>query len=92
MLPALFDGRICTIGPVEMSKKLSKNGKFRLSPEYINLVVPEVDAGAIVMQAAVPVLADDTVASLQARIHAEEYVIYPQAIALCGASASLSHR
>jgi phosphoribosylglycinamide formyltransferase 1 len=58
----------------------------------VHLVVPEVDAGAIVMQAAVPVLADDTVASLQARIHAEEYVIYPQAIALCGASAALSHR
>jgi folate-dependent phosphoribosylglycinamide formyltransferase PurN len=30
------------------------------------------------------VLADDTAASLQARIHAQEYVIYPQAIALCG--------
>jgi phosphoribosylglycinamide formyltransferase 1 len=49
----------------------------------VHLVVPEVDAGEIIMQAAVPVLADDTVASLQARIHAEEYVIYPQAIARC---------
>jgi phosphoribosylglycinamide formyltransferase 1 len=52
----------------------------------VHLVVPEVDAGAIVMQAAVPVLADDTAATLQARIHAQEHVIYPQAIALCGAS------
>jgi phosphoribosylglycinamide formyltransferase 1 len=50
----------------------------------VHLVVPEVDAGEIIMQAAVPVLADDTAASLQARIHAQEYVIYPQAIALCG--------
>jgi phosphoribosylglycinamide formyltransferase 1 len=50
----------------------------------VHLVVPEVDAGTIIMQAAVPVLANDTVASLQARIHAEEYVIYPQAIAQCG--------
>ncbi len=49
----------------------------------VHLVVPAVDAGEIIMQAAVPVLADDTVASLQARIHAEEYVIYPQAIARC---------
>jgi phosphoribosylglycinamide formyltransferase 1 len=50
----------------------------------VHLVVPEVDAGAIIMQAAVPVLPDDTAASLQQRIHAQEHVIYPQAIALCG--------
>jgi phosphoribosylglycinamide formyltransferase 1 len=49
----------------------------------VHLVVPEVDAGEIIMQAAVPVLANDTAASLQARIHAQEYVIYPQAIARC---------
>jgi folate-dependent phosphoribosylglycinamide formyltransferase PurN len=57
-----------------MSKKLSKNGKFRLSPEYIK---------------AVPVLPDDTVATLQQRIHLQEHVIYPQAIALCGAGEEL---
>jgi phosphoribosylglycinamide formyltransferase 1 len=50
----------------------------------VHLVVPEVDAGAIIMQAAVPVLPDDTATTLQARIHAQEHVIYPQAIALCG--------
>jgi phosphoribosylglycinamide formyltransferase 1 len=54
----------------------------------VHLVVPEVDAGTIIMQAAVPVLADDTVETLQARIHAEEYVIYPQAIALCASRLS----
>jgi phosphoribosylglycinamide formyltransferase 1 len=51
----------------------------------VHLVVPEVDAGAIIMQTAVPVLPDDTAATLQARIHVQEHVIYPQAIALCGA-------
>jgi phosphoribosylglycinamide formyltransferase 1 len=54
----------------------------------VHLVVPEVDAGTIIMQAAVPVLADDTAATLQARIHAQEHVIYPRAIALCGAGGS----
>ncbi len=48
----------------------------------VHLVVPAVDAGRIIMQAAVPVLPDDTVASLQQRIHLQEHAIYPAAIAL----------
>jgi phosphoribosylglycinamide formyltransferase-1 len=46
----------------------------------------EVDSGPIIMQAAVPVLADDTPATLQARIQEQEHVIYPAAIALAAAS------
>lgn len=49
----------------------------------VHLVVPEVDSGEIIMQAAVPVLQSDTVESLQNRIHVQEHRIYPQAIALC---------
>lgn len=48
----------------------------------VHVVVPEVDAGEIIMQAAVPVLPQDTAATLQQRIHAQEHLIYPQAIAL----------
>ncbi len=49
----------------------------------VHLVVPEVDAGEIIMQAVVPVLPNDDAATLQQRIHQQEHVIYPQAIALC---------
>ncbi len=49
----------------------------------VHRVVAEVDSGEILMQAAVPVLPNDTVESLQNRIHAQEHVIYPRAIALC---------
>lgn len=48
----------------------------------VHLVTLEVDSGAIVMQAAVPVLANDTIATLQARIQVQEHRIYPPAIAL----------
>jgi phosphoribosylglycinamide formyltransferase 1 len=48
----------------------------------VHLVVPEVDAGQIIMQAAVPVLPNDTTETLQHRIHLQEHVIYPQAIAI----------
>jgi len=45
----------------------------------------EVDSGPIIMQAAVPVLADDTPETLQARIQEQEHAIYPAAIALAAA-------
>ena len=40
----------------------------------------QLDAGPIVVQAAVPVLDHDTVESLSARILKEEHRIYPEAI------------
>ena len=47
-----------------------------------HLVYEEVDAGPILVQAAVPVLADDTRSSLSARIHAQEHRILPLAVRL----------
>ncbi len=47
----------------------------------VHLVTPELDAGPIVAQAAVPVADDDTPESLAARILVEEHRIYPEAIA-----------
>jgi len=46
----------------------------------VHLVTPELDAGPIVVQAAVPVHSDDTVDSLSARILVEEHRIYPEAV------------
>ena len=42
----------------------------------------EADGGPIVLQAAVPVLEDDTADSLRMRIHAEEWRLLPEAVAL----------
>lgn len=53
----------------------------------VHLVVPEVDSGEIIIQAAVPVLAEDTVETLQHRIHAQEHQIYPAAIAIAAIQA-----
>ncbi|MBD2325954.1 phosphoribosylglycinamide formyltransferase [Alkalinema sp. FACHB-956] len=51
----------------------------------VHYVVPEVDSGAILMQAAVPILPEDTISTLQARIQIQEHQIYPAAIALAAA-------
>lgn len=48
----------------------------------VHLVSPEVDSGKILIQAAVPVLAEDTAETLHARIQVQEHCILPQAIAL----------
>lgn len=47
----------------------------------VHFVTAELDHGPIVAQAVVPVLDDDTEASLAARILAQEHIIYPQAVA-----------
>ncbi|MGB3768299.1 MAG: phosphoribosylglycinamide formyltransferase [Phormidesmis sp.] len=56
------------------------------SVHYVELVV---DSGPIIAQAAVPVLAEDTVATLQARIQAQEHRLFPLAIAIALEQASL---
>jgi phosphoribosylglycinamide formyltransferase 1 len=48
----------------------------------VHFVEPELDAGPILMQAAVDVRDDDTAASLGDRVLAEEHQLYPQALAL----------
>ena len=46
----------------------------------VHFVTAELDDGPIVVQAAVPVRADDDEATLAARVLAQEHVIYPQAV------------
>lgn len=54
----------------------------------VHLVAPEVDSGSILLQAAVPVLPDDTAETLHARIQIQEHLILPQAIALAARTIS----
>lgn len=46
----------------------------------VHYVVPEMDSGPIIVQAAVPVLAEDTAETLGKRVLAAEHVIYPLAL------------
>jgi phosphoribosylglycinamide formyltransferase-1 len=48
----------------------------------VHYVVPEMDAGPIIVQGAVPVLPGDTDATLAARVLEVEHRIYPQALRL----------
>ena len=54
----------------------------RISGCTVHFVVPEMDAGPIIGQAAVPVLAADTPETLAARVLAAEHRLYPSMLAL----------
>jgi phosphoribosylglycinamide formyltransferase-1 len=54
----------------------------RMSGATVHIVTAELDGGPIILQAAVPVLVDDTVDMLSARILVEEHRLYPEAIRL----------
>jgi phosphoribosylglycinamide formyltransferase-1 len=81
LLPA-FPGLDAQRGALEFGVKLAGC--------TVHFVDDEVDHGPIVLQASVPVLDDDSVESLSARILEAEHAIYPQALDLL-ATGRLEH-
>ncbi|MGV6872457.1 phosphoribosylglycinamide formyltransferase [Pseudochelatococcus sp. B33] len=59
----------------------------RLHGCTVHFVEPEVDAGPIIAQTAVPVLPGDTPDDLARRVLIQEHLIYPRALALVAAGA-----
>ena len=55
---------------------------MKISGATVHFVIPETDAGPIVMQGAVAVADDDTAETLAARILEVEHRIYPDALRL----------
>jgi phosphoribosylglycinamide formyltransferase-1 len=51
----------------------------KLHGATVHFVTPSLDCGPIIVQAAVPVLSDDTAEALAARVLEQEHQIYPQA-------------
>ncbi len=85
---AAFPDRILNIHPsllpafrgLDAQKQALEHG-VTVTGATVHFVNAELDAGRIVMQAAVPVLPGDTVDALSARILVQEHRIYPLAIA-----------
>lgn len=58
----------------------------------VHHVVPAMDAGPIIAQAAVPVLPDDTPETLAARVLRQEHVLYPHALEMLIAGEGVATR
>ena len=83
----LYEGRLLNIHPSLLpafpglhTHQRAIAAGCKLAGATVHFVTPELDHGPIVLQAAVPVLADDTEDSLSARVLTHEHVIYPQAV------------
>lgn len=83
-----FAGRIINVHPsllpafgggMDAVEQALRHG-VKITGCTVHLVTEVVDAGPILLQAAVPVLEGDSVESLRARIQAEEHRILPEAI------------
>ncbi len=66
---------------LEAQRKALEHG-VKVSGCTVHLVDEQCDHGPIILQSAVPVLEDDTVDSLSARILEQEHRIYPEAVSL----------
>lgn len=75
LLPAFGGGMTGVVEAMEYGVKVAGCTVQLLEPG-------RPDGGAIILQAPVPVLEDDDVATLHARIHAQEWIVLPEAVAL----------
>jgi phosphoribosylglycinamide formyltransferase-1 len=66
---------------VDAQRQALEHG-VKVSGATVHFVTPELDAGPIVIQRAVPVRDDDTVEALSSRILEVEHAIYPEACEL----------
>ena len=82
-----YDGRLLNIHPsllpsfpgLHTHRRALESG-VRIHGATVHFVTPSLDAGPIVIQAAVPVLDGDDESALAARVLAQEHRIYPQAV------------
>ena len=82
-----YEGRLLNIHPSLLpafpglhTHRRALEAGVKLHGATVHFVTAELDDGPIVVQAAVPVRADDDEAALAARVLAREHVIYPQAV------------
>lgn len=82
-----YQGRVLNIHPALLPSFIGAHGQrdaveygVRISGCSVHFADAQFDTGPLIIQAAVPVLPEDTAQSLGARILAQEHRIYPQAI------------
>ena len=83
-----YEGRLLNIHPSLLpafaglhTHQRALDAGCKVAGATVHQVTAELDHGAILAQAVVPVLQDDTADTLAARVLTQEHLIYPQAIA-----------
>ena len=84
-----YEGRILNVHPAILPSFKGTHGirdafecGVKTTGVTVHFVNEELDAGPVILQEAVPVKEDDTLESLEERIHAVEHRLYPEAVRL----------
>lgn len=84
-----YEGRIINIHPSYLPAfpgahaiRDAFEAKVQETGVTVHFVTPEVDAGPVILQRKVQVLPEETLETLEAKVHAVEYKIYPEALRL----------
>ncbi|ALU41593.1 phosphoribosylglycinamide formyltransferase [Pseudoalteromonas rubra] len=79
-----FKGKMLNIHPSLLPKYQGLNthqraidAKETFHGASVHFVTEELDGGPVIVQAKVPILADDTAHTLSQRVHEQEHIIYP---------------
>jgi len=86
-----FPGRILNLHPalpgqfagthaIQRAHEAFQRGEITHTGVMVHWVVPEVDAGPVIVEAEVPICPDDTLEDLEARVHATEHRLLVDAI------------
>lgn len=75
-LPGMFPGTHA----IERAFEAFQRGEIAESGCMVHVAVPEVDAGPVVAQMAVPMYSGDTLTDFEARMHATEHVLIVEAV------------
>lgn len=82
-----YHGRLINIHPSLLPKYQGLNTHQRVLDAgdthhgaSVHFVIPELDAGPLILQAEVAIHSDDTAATLAQRVHSQEHIIYPLVI------------
>jgi phosphoribosylglycinamide formyltransferase-1 len=85
---ARYSGRLINIHPSLLpaftglhTHQRAIDAGCRFAGATVHQVTSELDHGAILAQAVVPILAEDTAETLAARVLSQEHLIYPRAVA-----------
>ena len=77
--PAL-SGTFVGVGGIEWAFEAYQKGELEHGGCMVHYVIPEVDAGPVIVQTPVPILSDDTLDTYEERVHATEHRIMIEAI------------
>lgn len=77
-LPGQFDGSHA----IERAFQAFKTGKITQTGAMVHYVIPEVDKGPVIVEQRVPIDSDETLETLEEKIHAVEHKILVKAISI----------